>query len=397
MDNVEEKVIPMNRRFLLIPVLAALLGLGPLVMHAGELQAQIEYPEQRTRAGHVWDRDIPRYLSTLGMRQYEAHPATQDPARLVTAEDTRRWEEELSNWGRWGDDDTRGALNMITPQKALEAIALVEEGRTVNLMHMAEFHPSVDGWRFWPGEKWLTSVNPETGEVGTGAALDAIRFSTHDGTLSHLDAICHYDRRPPLADIDPDYRVTYNNHRHPRTELSCQGDVGVMGMGEGYVTRAVLVDMPLMKRVEWLEPSTPIFIEDLEAWEEFAGVTIGEGDALLIRTGRWAKREAEGPWKYDQGGAGLHASVLPWLRERDVSLLVGDAVTDVQPSGVEGFGRPVHTISMVAMGLPLVDNGYLEDVAATAREFQRWEFMLSWLINQSDGGTAVPFSGVATF
>ena len=89
--------------------------------------------------------------------------------------------------------------------------------------------------------------------------------------------------------------------------------------------------------------------------------------------------------------------LLPWLRARDVSLLVGDAVSDVQPSGVEGSGRPVHTISMVAIGLPLVDNGYLEHVAREALRLQRWEFMISWQINQSLGGTAVPFNGVATF
>ena len=87
-------------------------------------------------------------------------------------------------------------------------------------------------------------------------------------------------------------------------------------MGPGYITRGVLVDMPLLKKVKWLEPSTPIYVEDLEAWEKFAGIKIGAGDALLIRGGRWAKRAAEGPWAYGQGGAGIHASVLPWLRAR---------------------------------------------------------------------------------
>jgi hypothetical protein len=241
----------------------------------------------------------------------------------------------------------------------------------------------------------MTSVNPQTGEV-TGA-IDAIRFATHDGMLSHLDGICHYDRRAPMQNIDPERRVTFNGHSHDRDMLSCQGEVGIPGMGQGYVTRGVLVDMPLLKGVDWLEPTTPIFVEDLEAWERFAGITIGPGDALLVRTGRWAKREAEGPWLYGQGGAGLHASVLPWLHARGVSLLVGDAVSDVQPSGVEGSGRPVHTWSMVVLGLPLVDNGYLEDVAREARLHQRWEFMLSWQINQSEGGTAVPFNGIATF
>jgi len=387
----------MKRTVRIFPIIAFGLVLQPAAGSSAALQAQLEYPAQHTRTGALWSNSIPRELDAIAGHTYVAHPATLTPDRLVTIEDTRRWEKELSNWGRWGTEDTRGTLNLITPEKTRQAIATVTEGVTVNLMHMVEFYPSVDGWRFWPAEKWLTSVNPETGVPTDGAALDAVRFSTHDGTLSHLDAICHYERRPPLANIDPVYREMYNGHKNLRTELSCQGEKGVIGMGETYVTRAILVDMPLLKGVDWLEPTTPIFIEDLEEWERFAGVTIGPGDALLVRTGRWAMREALGPWKYDQGGAGLHASVLPWLKARDVALLVGDAVSDVQPSGVELFNRPVHTLSMVAMGLPLVDNGYLENAAREARRLQRWEFMLSWLINQSMGGTAVPFSGVGTF
>ena len=383
----------MTRTRVLVIGLLAAIAIVLTMSRTERLAAQIEYPQPHTRAGEPWNPDAARPNPVT----YTPHPLTQDAARKVTPADIRRFERELSNWGRWGANDARGALNLITPQKTAAAARLVTEGLSVNLQHFVEFFPSVDGWRFWPAEKWLTSADPQTGEQTAGAALDAVRFSTHEGTLSHLDAICHYDRRAPMADIDPADRVTFNNRRNSRDELSCQGNTGIIGMGGGYVTRGVLVDMPLLRGVKWLEPTTPIFIEDLERWERFAGIRIGAGDALLVRTGRWAKREAEGPWQYDQGGAGLHASVLPWLRARDVSLLVGDAVSDVQPSGVEGSGRPVHTISMVAIGLPLVDNGYLEQVAREALRLQRWEFMISWQINQSAGGTAVPFNGVATF
>jgi hypothetical protein len=383
----------MNMTRRLIVNAAVVTGVIAALTISGRLLAQIEYPQPHTRTGERWVPNSTRPNPVA----YKPHPLTQDPRRRITPEDIRRYEKELSNWGRWGANDTRGALNLITPAKSAAAARLVREGVSVNLQHFVEFAPAVDNWRFWPAEKWLTSANPQTGEQGFGPALDAVRFSTHEGTLSHLDAICHYDRRSPMADLDPDYRVTFNNHRNRRDELSCQGESGILGMGPGYVTRGVLVDIPLLRNVKWLEPTTPIFVDELEKWEQFAGVKIGPGDALLVRTGRWAKRAAEGPWQYDQGGAGLHASVLPWLHARGVSLLVGDAVSDVQPSGVEGSGRPVHTISMVAIGLPLVDNGYLEDVAREAARIKRWQFMVSWQINQSRGGTAVPFNGIATF
>jgi hypothetical protein len=168
-------------------------------------------------------------------------------------------------------------------------------------------------------------------------------------------------------------------------------------MGPGYVTRGILVDIPLMRGLDYLEPSTPIYVSDLEEWEDFAGITVSPGDVLLVRGGRWARREALGPWRYGQGGAGLHASVLPWLRERDVAILVGDAVNDVQPSGVAGINRPIHQLTQVNLGLPIVDNGYLQDVAEVAKRLQRWEFMTSIQINPIKGGTASPFNANATF
>jgi hypothetical protein len=320
--------------------------------------------------------------------EYRVNPSTQEPGRLVTLPLLARWEHDLSNWGRWGPDDQRGTLNLITPQKTVEATRLVTDGVSVTLQHFPTGERAVDAQAFGEFRHWMSRVNPQTGEPLF--ALDEIQFSLHDGLLSHIDALCHY-----RTEINGEY-VIYNGYPQNLTAEGCQ-DLAVDRMGPGYVTRGVLVDMPLLRGVDWLEPSTPIYVEDLEEWEEFAGVRVGPGDVLLVRTGRWAKREAEGPWDFARGAAGLHASVLPWLHERGVAMLVGDAVNDVQPSGVAGINRPVHQLTQVFIGLPLVDNGYLEDVAVEARERRRWEFMVSWQINKILGGTAAPFNGLATF
>ena len=124
-----------------------------------------------------------------------------------------------------------------------------------------------------------------------------------------------------------------------------------------------LVDMPLLRGIDWLEPSTPLYVSDLEEWEDFAGVTVGSGDVLLVRTGRWAKREQDGPWDYAGGGAGLHASVLPWLTERGVAMLVGDAVNDVQPSGVEGLRSQRAEVASVMRS----NGGRIEGLLAALR------------------------------
>ena len=319
---------------------------------------------------------------------FQAHASTQDPAVLVTPQRLVEWESALSNWGRWGPDDQRGTLNLITPAKTRAAASLVIDGVSVSLGHFVTEEEAIDSQTFAPTEHWMTRVDPETGEVLF--ALDAMSFSMHDGQLSHMDALCHY-----RTERNGEFLI-FNGYRQNLDQDGCK-DLAIDRMGAGYVTRGVLVDMPLLRGVEWLEPSTPIYISDLEAWEEFAGVTIESGDVLLVRTGRWARREQDGPWDYAGGGAGLHASVLPWLQERGVAMLVGDAVNDVQPSGVEGIRRPVHQMTQVFIGLPLVDNGYLEDVAREAAQRDRWAFMVSWQITKVPGGTAGPFNGLATF
>jgi len=168
-------------------------------------------------------------------------------------------------------------------------------------------------------------------------------------------------------------------------------------MGPGYVTRGILVDLPLLKGVEWLEQTTPVYVSDLEAWEKYANLKIGSGDAVFIRTGRYARRAKTGPWNAAQLTAGLHASVLPWIHQRDIAVLGGDSVPDVQPSGVEGWPRPIHDILIPIMGTPLVDNGYYEDLAEQAKKLKRWEFMISWSVLRIPGGTASPFTALATF
>ena len=237
---------------------------------------------------------------------------------------------------------------------------------------------------------WNTTVDPKSGKPQ--GALDAMTFAIHDGGDTHMDALCHY----PVESTRGKVQLNYNGYTQELLPEGC-GILSIDKMGKGYVTRGVLVDMPLLKGVEWMEARTPIFVSDLEAWEKFANVKIGSGDAVFIRTGRWARRAKTGPWNAARETPGLHASVLPWIRQRDVAVLSGEGVVDAQPSGVEGWNRPIHSIAITILGLPMVDNGYFEDVAAIAARLKRWEFMVSWATMQVPNGTAAPFTALATF
>ncbi|MEZ5416326.1 MAG: hypothetical protein R2708_03155 [Vicinamibacterales bacterium] len=184
------------------------------------------------------------------------HPSTQEPARLVTLDMLKRWEQELSNWGRWGKDDQRGMLNLITPDKTKAALALVREAKTVTLQINPIKKTGSDTGTFGENLHRMARVHPVTGAIQ--GALDVIHLSLHDGLQSHMDALCHY--QGPIGRKPGEPAVSYNGFPFTLTAAGCI-ESAADRMGPGYLTRGVLVDLPLMKGVKWLEPSTPIYVE----------------------------------------------------------------------------------------------------------------------------------------
>jgi kynurenine formamidase len=319
-----------------------------------------------------------------------ADPSTQKAEHRVTHEDFEKMKTTLSNWGRWGNADERGTLNLITPAKTTAASRLIRDGVPVTLAMFVPFYNSL---------KYVGATRDYT---KPGTMTETITFNTH--MVSHLDALCHYvtqDGKPPRV---------YNGHPTGFSDKGCKADSMEGPMGQPFATRAILVDLPLLRGVKTLDPKAAIYTSDLEAWEKFANVKISSGDALLVRGGRWVieseHRKIDGKdFAYSSMSPGLHVTVLPWLKQRDIALLVGDGVNDVQPSGVIGgtgdapgqIDRPIHNIAQVYMGLPLVDNAYLEDVAREAAARKRWEFFITVAPTRIPGGSASPFNAMAIF
>jgi kynurenine formamidase len=223
--------------------------------------------------------------------------------------------------------------------------------------------------------------------MGQSFRTDTYTFTYHGYGVSHIDALCHfvYDGR------------LYNDVPASASTSQGCGRNGIQNLKNGIVTRGILLDFPRLKGVPYLEPTTPIYVEDIEAWERTAGVTISAGDAIFVYTGRWARREALGPWAVSGNSAGLHASVIPWLRARDVAFVGSDAATDVMPSRVEGINQPLHTFLIVGLGANIFDNMDLEALAATAARENRWEFLLTAGPIPVTGGTGSPLNPIAVF
>jgi poly(3-hydroxybutyrate) depolymerase/kynurenine formamidase len=301
-------------------------------------------------------------------------------SREVTRETIERWAAELSNEGRWGADDELGTLNLITPEHRVRAARLVTEGVSVSLSHDYIKERAEDATSPWEHEL--------LGSPQAGFLSDRYSIAYHGFAHSHMDALCHNSVGG----------VMYNgiSRETVDTEAGCVR-LGITNAKQGVVTRGILMDIARLKGVEYLEPGTPIYVEDLEAWEREAGVRVGPGDVVLVRAGRWARRADEGAWATGRLAAGLHASVAPWLRERGVAMLGSDYTNDALPSGIEGAAMPIHQLTLVSMGMWLFDNLDLEAIAETAAEQSRWEFMLVAAPLAVPGGTGAPLNPVAIF
>jgi kynurenine formamidase len=155
--------------------------------------------------------------------------------------------------------------------------------------------------------------------------------------------------------------------------------------------------VPRQRGVEYLEPSQSISVADLEAAEAAAGLKVESGDILLVRTGRHARRKAKGPWDSRVSLSGLHHEVGPWLKERGVALLGSDGVSDYREHAFDCATHPVHILTLVAMGMQLLDNQNLDDLAAACAERSRWAFMLVIAPLKLVGGTASMTNPIAIF
>jgi kynurenine formamidase len=312
--------------------------------------------------------------------------STGDAAHHTSKEDFVRLMTELSNWNRWGKDDQMGAVNLITPAKRKQAVSLVKEGASFSMARNAEMEKAVDNPT--PVVRKILRVGADAPATGIGNTADSFFIAYHGYAHTHMDTFCHFLWNGKM----------YNGY--PKEVVLETGATknSIINFKNGIMTRGVLMDMARYKGVDYLEPGTAIFPEDLEAWEKKARVKIGAGDVILVRTGRWARRDAKGPWSVSEVGlAGLHVSCAKWMHARDVAILGGDDAQDVLPSRVEGVSQPVHTLALVAMGMPIFDNLDLELIGREADRRKRWEFLVTAAPAAVPGATGSVLNPIATF
>jgi kynurenine formamidase len=290
-------------------------------------------------------------------------------------------------WGRWGDDDERGALNLLTPERAARAARLATTGTVVPCGRQLAVRAAVDNPT--PAAHYMVRAGDVAGmgrPTDLQASADFMSVAFHGMAVSHIDALCHVFVDGEMYNGIAASEVTSIGAR--RNSIAAAWD--------GIVGRGVLLDIPRLRGVEWLEPATVITPEDLAGACAAEHVDLETGDIVLISTGRDVRRDRHGPWDPNTVGlAGLDPECIPWLAERDPSVLGADGVSDVLPSNAHRWPMPVHMCMLVGMGVHLLDNLRLDRLVEECARQGRWEFLFTVAPLQIGGGTGSPVNPLA--
>ena len=273
--------------------------------------------------------------------------------------------KELSNWGRWGADDQIGTLNLVTPRHVRAAATEVESGKVFQLsIPVGKDGPQTGvGGRLNPVH--LMSMQPSDWDPhGLQVADDWIMMPLQSGT--QWDALSHVGYDGQL----------YNGHSADDVGARFGArHLAVDAFADRIVGRGVLLDIARLRGVDWLDGGTVITPTDLAAAEKAQGVTVGEADFLLVRTG-WRKRllaEGRDGWMATEPGLGIDCA--RWLHERAVAAVGSDNWgIEVMPGETEAM-LPLHCVLIRDMGMPLAEILDLEALAEDCVADGKWSFM----------------------
>jgi kynurenine formamidase len=301
----------------------------------------------------------------------------------LTAAEFQALYDRLRGHAQWGNDDRRGALNHITPARLLAAVKEVQIGRSVTLAsplaRSAADNPE-------PGARTMKHLPGEASDVaGLSFAADQLTMNVHGDVDSHIDALCHVCYQGML----------YNSVAPDAVTSQGASLLSIDDAHDGIIGRGVLLDIPALRGVPWLEPGDCVTAADLAAAQKAQQVDVGPGDLLFVRVGHRRRREELGPWDVAGSRAGLHPAAMEYLAERGVAALGSDGNSDTAPSVVDGVAFPVHVLAINAMGLHLLDYLQFDDVLPVCKAAGRWSFLCLVAPLRLPGGTGSPINPIA--
>ncbi len=301
----------------------------------------------------------------------------------LSAADFRVLYDRLRGQVPWGPEDRRGALNHLTPARVAAAAGEVRDGRTVTLAAPLA-GPAPDNPE--PGARHMKHLPGEpSAAAGLSFGADQLVMNIHGDVDSHIDALCHVGYEGML----------YNGVAADAVTSRGASELSIDDAHDGIAGRGVLLDIPRLRDVPWLEPGDHVTAAELSAAEEAQGVRVGPGDLLFVRVGHRRRRRELGPWEVAKERAGLHPQAMEFVAGRQAAVLGGDGNSDTAPSLVDGVAFPVHVLAINAMGVHLLDYLQFEDLAPLCAAAGRWSFLCVIAPLRLAGGTGSPVNPIA--
>jgi kynurenine formamidase len=296
---------------------------------------------------------------------------------------------EVSNWGRWGDDDELGTLNLIDAAAVQRGIDAVRTADRIPLAIRLDANgPQLGNI---PGR-----INPLHTMVAINTAYtgDPSDFCCSDDLLTlGLQAGTHWDA---LSHVSYD-GLLYNGH--PAASVTAERGATRCGIHKvtSIVSRAILLDVARARGVDRLEPRHLITEADLEAAVALAGVRPEPGDIALVRTGQMSYLKAKDRQQYTLGDQpGLTVGTVPWMRRHDLAAVAIDTMAlEVFPCEDPAVLFPVHMLQLRDMGLTQGQNFDLEALSAHCAADGAYGMLLVANPEPVTGGTGAPTSPVA--
>ena len=292
--------------------------------------------------------------------------------------DVESYFKRLNNWGRWGQDDQLGTVNLVTDARRAAARALVRKNRTVSLARDIVPQPHLQfGYHVtYPSKRERADV-----------VLDRFDLVYHGYWVTHVDALCHVAWDGEL----------YNGRPFASSLTAAGATWGPIDpLLDGIMTRGVLLDVAAGRKEGYVTVDHPVTPRELDETAARFGVRVEPGDVVVVRSGDEAFRRAHPEWvPRVSPHPGLHVSCLEWFREKDIAAISWDMM-DERPIGYAGFGMGAH-LAIPFLGLALVDNTNPERLAKACAEEARYEFLFTATPIRLVGATGAPAHPLAIF
>lgn len=295
---------------------------------------------------------------------------------------------QVSNWGRWGDDDERGTCNLIDEAATIRGASAVVDGTSISLAIPADIHgPKLIGQSSrLPPLRTLTMHNfaftgdPATGELNDDTVTMGLQSGTHWDALSHVG----YDGK------------LYNGFSVDTVTVEAGATrCGIDKVGP-IVTRGVLLDVARTQAVECLEHGAFVTPQQLDDALGDAGVVLEPGDVVLVRTGQMGRFLAGDRKTYERGSPGLAPECAAWFHRHDVAAYAIDSQNpDPFPPQDDSVFLPFHLLALRDMGMLQGQNWNLEALADACHQDRRHSFLLAATPEPFSGGSGAPVAPVA--